>query len=702
MSRFNPRTYALLAICLIAKSTICLSQTDTSSIELVTAAQIRALSAAAAAKRIPIRLRGCFMAKEVLSFAMQDETDSLFVFTDTDLTQGLEHGDLIEVIGVTNPGDYAPCATATSVRKIGEIEPPQPIRTSIDALYTGQMDAQWVEIAGIVRSVESTHDNGSAPAAVSPEPIRQVDWGSRLTLADGDTQLVVELREELDPQKYVDAKVRIVGHCFYLHNGNRQFVRPILHVPEKLIPEIIQPPSRSDFGGELIPISSLFTFDPADSKAGHRVHVRGVVTHHRPGLAVWLKDGEQSLRIESPQTLELQPGDLVDVLGFPDLGTYSPVLSDSVFKKIGQKEPPTPVKLDSIWELSRHDSNLVTFEAHLSEVQHYSDKIELLLQGLDTTVRGTLLNGQNRIHRLNWEPGSKVIISGIAAVGEGEVLPFNGVWWPESLHLLLRSPSDLVILENAPWWTAERISWALAAFLAVAIGTIGIVMLASRRRLKEQDQRRAMAESEFSAILNERNRVAREIHDTLSQNIGAISVQLELVRTGTDQFGDSTRKHLRTAHNLARTALADARDSIWNMRSQVLEKYDLGEALERIAEQMTEDTGIVATIEVAGLRRRLPPVVENNLLRIGQEAVTNAWKHAKPSRIDVRIIYRRRQIELIVEDDGIGFDVEKVSPETKRSFGLVGIRERADLLVGEVDIKSRPGKGTRIHVTVKV
>ncbi len=702
MSRINPKTYALLAICLIAKSTICLSQTDTSSVELTTAAQIRALTAEEAAQQIPIRLRGCFMAKEVLSFAMQDETDSLFVFTHTDLTQDLEHGDLIEVIGVTNRGDYAPCATATSVTKIGEIDPPEPIRTTIDTLYTGQMDAQWVEITGIVRSVERPRENDSTPSTVSPEPIHEVDWGSRLKLADGDTQLVVELREELEPLKYVDAKVRIVGHCFYLHNGNRQFVRPILHVPEKLLPEIILPPSRSDFGDNPIPIASLFTFDPFGSDAGHRVQVRGVVTHHRPGLAVWLRDGEQSLRIESPQTLELRPGDLVDVLGFPDLGTYSPMLSDSVFRKIGQKEAPDPVQLDSIWEISRHDSNLVTFEARLSEIQHYPDKVELLLQGLDTTIKGTLLNGHNGFRKLKWEPGSKVIISGIAAVGEGEELPLNGLWWPQSLHLLLRSPSDLVVLEDAPWLTAERISWLLATVLLVAIATIATIVLASRHRLKEQEQRRAMAESEFSAILNERNRVAREIHDTLSQNIGAISVQLEIVRTQANGLDETLRSHLGTAHTLARNALADARDSIWNMRSQVLEKYDLKEAIERILHQMTDDTGISASVETIGEPRRLSPVVENNLLRIGQEAITNACKHANPKQIEVRIFYARRRIELQIKDDGIGFDTESVPAFENRNFGLVGIRERVELLGGDVEIKSRLGRGTLINATVSI
>ncbi|MDQ8198742.1 LuxR C-terminal-related transcriptional regulator [Pelagicoccus enzymogenes] len=155
--------------------------------------------------------------------------------------------------------------------------------------------------------------------------------------------------------------------------------------------------------------------------------------------------------------------------------------------------------------------------------------------------------------------------------------------------------------------------------------------------------------------------------------MGAISVQLEMVRTDSHNLGETTQKHIQTAHKLARTALADARDSIWNMRSQVLEKYDLSLALERIAKQLTGDTDIEIAADVVGKRRRLPPVVENNLLRIGQEALTNACKHANSKTINVRISYQNRRLELLVSDDGIGFDIESLSPESKKSFGLVGM-----------------------------
>jgi signal transduction histidine kinase len=136
------------------------------------------------------------------------------------------------------------------------------------------------------------------------------------------------------------------------------------------------------------------------------------------------------------------------------------------------------------------------------------------------------------------------------------------------------------------------------------------------------------------------------------------------------------------------------------MRSQVLERCDLAEALEGILNRMTEGTGVAASLRVEGNRRRLPPVVENNLLRIGQEAITNACKHAKPTRIDVTVTYEGRLVRIAVEDDGIGF-AEGAPPPSTEKLRLVGIRERAELLGGSAEIRV-PRAGDRVMVVVSV
>ncbi|MBC2607289.1 sensor histidine kinase [Pelagicoccus albus] len=713
MVRFHPTAYTplthsspyrLVVILLVAHSLLAGYFSPSLSAEedpnlITTAAQARALTPEEAAEERPILLRGCFMGSGAFSFSFQDETGPLFIFTEPHLSEGFEIGDLVEVVGVTNPGDYAPCAYARSIKKIGTVEVPKPIKTTIAELSYGQMDAYWVQVEGIVRNMEIVPDI-LVPGPDQPEPDPE-NMHTKLKLADGNSTSVVEVTSILDPALYIDAKIRVTGHCFYLHNGNRQFVRPNIHTLHDEVPEIIEPPLHRDFEGETRPVSSLSTFDHTGGNPGRRVHVRGVVTHQREGIAVWIRDRGQSLQIQAPQTESLSPGDVIDVLGFPEPGTYSPVLEDAEFKKTSQTTPPEPVPLQDLRMIIRHDSDLVQLEAELTEIQRYAESVELTLEALGTTVRASLLSSSDFDSLADWRPGSIVRASGIATVGEGETKPLNGIWFSESLHLLLRSPEDLAIITPAPWWNAQRISYALGAVLVLALIMIAGIVWFSKRRFREQQLQRAMAESEFSAILSERNRVAREIHDTLAQNIGAISVHLELVRTDSKNLSEPTQNHIQTAHKLARTALADARESIWNMRSQVLEKYDLGGALKRIATQLTENTGIDTLVEIKGDRRRLPPIVENNLLRIGQEAVTNACKHAEPTRISVRLVYSERKVELSISDNGKGFRTDAVPSGAKRSFGLVGIQERIELLGGEIEIKSEVGKGTEIKATAQ-
>jgi signal transduction histidine kinase len=135
------------------------------------------------------------------------------------------------------------------------------------------------------------------------------------------------------------------------------------------------------------------------------------------------------------------------------------------------------------------------------------------------------------------------------------------------------------------------------------------------------------------------------------------------------------------------------------MRSHVLESNDLAGALTGILKQLSEGTGIQATIAVTGKARRLAPVVENNLLRVGQEAITNAARHAHASRIAVTLDFADEQFRLVVSDDGRGFNSAQ-PPPGDGGFGLVGIRERAAQLKGDLNIRSAPGDGTEIRLSV--
>lgn len=676
-------------------------------VELTTIAQVRALSEQEARRGLPVRLRGVFLGgadPAGIAFVIADQTEGLYVQGPAPLVADLVRGDLLEITGQSDPGGFAPYVVARDIRKIGSAPVPAPTRLTLDELNTGGVDAKWVEIAGIVRSVRPKEpgDVGPPPPGTRYEARPDGSAGKvKMKLAAGSADVIVEINDVLEPEKYVDAEVRVVGLCFNLHNRNRQFVRPFVQVPDG-IPVVVESPAPADpFGGEPRAVAGLLGFEQLKSRVGHRVHVRGRVIHHQPGAALWLRDGEHSLRVETTQTESLQPGDEVDVAGFPARGEYSAVLEDAVFRqRTSAQQAVLPRALQDGEDALRHDADLVQLEGRLAEVRRFPDSIVLMLEWQDSVVTASMhLRGQAAVPA-DWLPGSRVRVSGVCSVSTDEGGPLGGLWLPRSFQLLLRSPTDLIVLQAPPWWNAERLAWVLAAVLAVAVGAVALVMLASRRRLREQEHRRAMAETEFAAILSERNRVAREIHDTLSQGLGAISVHLELARRYAGEISAQARQHLATAHKLARDSLAEARVSIWNMRSHVLERSDLADALDDILKRLAGGTSAEPAMRVEGVRRRLPPVVENNLLRIGQEAITNAVKHAQATHITVTLAFERRSVRLVVEDDGVGFSPVVPVTAEQRSFGLIGMRERVKLLNGRIEVRSAPGEGACIAVDV--
>jgi len=206
--------------------------------------------------------------------------------------------------------------------------------------------------------------------------------------------------------------------------------------------------------------------------------------------------------------------------------------------------------------------------------------------------------------------------------------------------------------------------------------------------------------TQFAAVMVERGRIAREIHDTLAQGFVGIGVQLETAAKMQPISAEQAREHLDRARILVRSSLADARRTVWALRSETLEKHDLAGALDLVARQLSGDHDV--KVRVSGPRRRLPAEVENNLLRIGQEALANAARHAHADEISVDLRFGEGVVRLSVRDDGCGFDVEHAAQATSGHFGLAGIRERVHNLGGELNLLSRPGQGSEVVVEVPV
>lgn len=203
----------------------------------------------------------------------------------------------------------------------------------------------------------------------------------------------------------------------------------------------------------------------------------------------------------------------------------------------------------------------------------------------------------------------------------------------------------------------------------------------------------------FALVLEERARLAREIHDTLAQGFVGISSQLDAVAMCMPDESTPARRFLDMARRMARHSLTEARRSVMDLRSSALEDQSLAAALESGTRMWTAGSGIEVDLDVPGHHTPLPEETEQHLLRIAQEAVTNVVKHAGATRVAVKLHIEARKLLLRVKDNGRGFEPCDVFATSGGHFGILGMRERAERLGGSFRMASHPGEGTEVEVT---
>jgi signal transduction histidine kinase/ligand-binding sensor domain-containing protein len=270
----------------------------------------------------------------------------------------------------------------------------------------------------------------------------------------------------------------------------------------------------------------------------------------------------------------------------------------------------------------------------------------------------------------------------------------EGDWGPETaaLAFTLRPP-----FHRSP---------AFALLLAAAAGLL--LLAAHRARL-------AQTRARLEAVMAERTRIAREIHDTLAQAFAATSVQLECLEDALDGAGagaaagaraavpaerapDKVRRHLDTAKQVVEESLEEARQAVWVLRPQAIEP-GLVPALETLARRLSG--GVPVRLQVSGAARTLPPLVASNLLRIAHEAVANARRHARARTIDVGLVFAPASVRLTIADDGAGLSPPAHARGVRDgSQGLLGMQERAAQIGGRLTVESGPERGTRVAVEV--
>lgn len=209
---------------------------------------------------------------------------------------------------------------------------------------------------------------------------------------------------------------------------------------------------------------------------------------------------------------------------------------------------------------------------------------------------------------------------------------------------------------------------------------------------------RQFAKRRDAAVLAERNRMAREIHDTVAQGFIGVMMQLAAAEEALSRnLAAEATDHIGRACELARESLHEARRSVGALRSKALEEKNLCEAMNESVKKMTEGTTLRAKFIYSGERRKLPFDLEENLLRIGQEALTNTIRHAHATEFKKELVFDKQEVRLFVRDNGCGFE-----PAGPGGFGLRGMRERVESMGGRFSIQSAKGMGTLISIFIPV
>jgi len=209
------------------------------------------------------------------------------------------------------------------------------------------------------------------------------------------------------------------------------------------------------------------------------------------------------------------------------------------------------------------------------------------------------------------------------------------------------------------------------------------------------------ADTQEMATINERNRIAREIHDTIAQGLAGIIIQLQAAEAWMEREPERSHQALGHASALARSSLQEARRSVWDLRPELLERGGLASALKEELAQAQARTGVKTSVKLRGLRQlTLPAATEVSIFRIVQEAVANSLHHARPANLAVEVARDDGHLRVEIADDGCGFDPAR--PGRLQAFGLTSMRERATSCGGRFSLNSTPGKGTRVVLEIPI
>lgn len=647
---------------------------------LTTLAEVRALPhEAAESQRYPILIEGTVIFFQKRSdnldkaegLILHDGTAgchiaSILPFPERDKIQP---GTRVRVRGVTSGTSYFPDIIKAKLEILHQGQLPEPRRVTARELFSSRVDSDWVEVEALVVGV--------APGGLAFTLVVEIDG---LTfLAEVPKVVDAAVRAEALMQK----RVLLRGIVGSINSMNRQLTDRYFFVPsfDQLIPIEGAPEAGK------VPSRTIGSLLQSDHEREAEVRVHGVITQLGQG-GFFLRDEMGSTFVQSAMGTTYPPGSEVEVQGFAAVAPFRPILRAARVLLLGKADRPPPSSFDPAGapRFDLHAERVVTECEFLA----YREGLEeIVLQCRSGSSYFLARSPRSTLQQRNLQAGDQIRLTGIYTVTTTRPMPRTK--WADGFRLDLSGDASIEMVRPAPWWTPERVRAALGI-----IGVISLAVFAWNWLLRKRVTAQAATitkQVKQGLVKDERQRIARELHDTLEQDLTGLSMQLGNLSSSLDDR-EGSQDCLTLARNMLKHCRTETRASISDLRSPSLLKKNLPEA---IREALPAAAGSAEfNFIVEGTPRQLPATTANHLLRIAREAAINAMRHANPTRIEVRLHYESDGLTLEIDDDGTGFDPKQRPPAGH--FGITGIRERANKIFAELEIESSPSLGTKVQL----